>query len=773
MHKIVLDGQTLRWYGAEPIIVSDSINQVRFEFIRLNGWENVVLTAQFTQSGTTYSVATQNDTVALPAEITAGALEISVFGSESSQISRFTVEPLSLIIRASGFVPDGVSPIPPTPDLYAQWVETVEEERKKAETAALHAEEASSEAAGSMLGAEAAQRAAEAAAQGVLNISVSPPRPGAQGTWEVFDVSSGVYTDTGIPLTGPQGPEGKQGQPGVDGKDGAPGPKGDPGAPGAPGEPGIQGPPGIPGKDGAPGEGIPAGGSAGQVLAKTEEGTTWKDLPQGGVQSDWNQNDSAELDFIKNRPFYTETNETVFLPSGQYTIVTAQTRASGPAVEAVEAIIATFTNAPTDGQQCRITFDSNTYTETAIDSRGEITLGYNNYDGTKPYFVFYEEADGSNVILCGVPESDVGVHTIEIVGIQQTIHKIPEQYLPKAQTIQSDFAEIYTESPSFISRRPFYKTAYPEATPVFSDDMVKTTCFSGDVEFMDMSNPDYPVQVAFYPLIPGQTYKVTVTGIDDPTIQKTYNLVDNEATGYERVQLIDSSQEIGILQSYEQFEGLTLLIGTMALPYGKYHVEIYGYTYVTRFLSPDYLPKSAQPDWNETDQLTFSHIKNRPFYHYESNFEKFIDNIVKLSSVGSTAKLTSILFDGRSPAPIIGELYQVSVKPLNSSLSFYNLRFVNDSEGNPYCEVTDSTANSGDSNRWKITYKRYEESYYIEYTGGPGASQMMVSISGAINYNFKIDPSYLFPPILSSPDGSQFRLTVSNDGVLSAVAIGK
>lgn len=242
MHKIVLDGQTLRWYGAEPIIVSDSINQVIFEFIRLNGWENVALTAQFTQSGTTYSVATQNDTAALPAEITAGALEISVFGSESGRASRFTVEPLSLIIRASGFVPDGVSPIPPTPDLYAQWVETVEEERKKAETAALHAIEASSEA-------EKAKQAAETAAQGVMNISVSPPRPGAQGTWEVFDVSSGVYTDTGIPLTGPQGPEGKQGQPGADGKDGAPGPKGDPGAPG---EPGVQGPQGVPGKDGAP-----------------------------------------------------------------------------------------------------------------------------------------------------------------------------------------------------------------------------------------------------------------------------------------------------------------------------------------------------------------------------------------------------------------------------------------------------------------------------------------------------------------------------------------
>ena len=763
MHKIVLDGQTLRWYGAEPIIVSDSINQVRFEFIRLNGWENVALTAQFTQSGTTYSVITQDDTAVLPAEITAGALEISVFGSESSQISRFTVEPLSLIIRASGFVPDGVSPIPPTPDLYAQWVETVEEERKKAETAALHATEASSEA-------EKAKQAAEAAAQGVMNISVSPPRPGAQGTWEVFDVSSGVYTDTGIPLTGPQGPEGKQGQPGVDGKDGAPGPKGDPGAPGAPGEPGIQGPPG---KDGAPGEGIPAGGSAGQVLAKTEEGTAWQDLPQGGVQSDWNQNDSAELDFIKNRPFYTETNETVFLPSGQYTIVTAQTRASGPAVEAVEAIIATFTNAPTDGQQCRITFDSNTYTETAIDSRGEITLGYSNYDGTKPYFVFYEEADGSNVILCGVPENDTGVHTIEIVGIQQTIHKIPEQYIPKAEVIQSDYGELFPGYPSFIARRPFYKTDYPEGTPTFSDDMVMTTCFSGDVEFMDMSSDDYPIQVAFYPMIPGQSYEITLTGVDDPSISKTYNLTDARETDYTNVQLIETSGEIGVFQTYKQFNGFELKIGTMSLPYGKYHVEIWGYTYVSRFLSPEYLPPSAQPDWNETDELTFSCIKNKPFYHYESNFEKFIDNIVKLSSVGSTAKLTSILFDGRSPAPVSGELYQVSVKPLNSSLSFYNLRFVNDGEGNPYCEVTDSTANSGDSNRWKITYKRYEESYYIEYTGGPGASQMMVSISGAINYNFKIDPDYLFPPVLSSPDGSQFRLTVSNDGVLSAVAIGK
>lgn len=37
MHKIVLDGQTLRWYGAEPIIVSDSIKSDLSSFVLMAG----------------------------------------------------------------------------------------------------------------------------------------------------------------------------------------------------------------------------------------------------------------------------------------------------------------------------------------------------------------------------------------------------------------------------------------------------------------------------------------------------------------------------------------------------------------------------------------------------------------------------------------------------------------------------------------------------------------------------------------------------------------
>ena len=55
------------------------------------------------------------------------------------------------------------------------------------------------------------------------------PRIGESDTWEVWDVASAKYVDTGVAARGEQG---IQGEPG---KDGAPGEKGDPGEPGEPG----------------------------------------------------------------------------------------------------------------------------------------------------------------------------------------------------------------------------------------------------------------------------------------------------------------------------------------------------------------------------------------------------------------------------------------------------------------------------------------------------------------------------------------------------------
>lgn len=82
---------------------------------------------------------------------------------------------------------------------------------------------------------------------------------------------------------------------------------------GAAGPAGPQGPAGEPGKDGA-GMDI-TGATIGQIAkisAVDASGvpTAWSpaDMPSGGgVQSDWNQNDDTQPDYVKNRPFYSET----------------------------------------------------------------------------------------------------------------------------------------------------------------------------------------------------------------------------------------------------------------------------------------------------------------------------------------------------------------------------------------------------------------------------------------------------------------------------------
>jgi len=93
---------------------------------------------------------------------------------------------------------------------------------------------------------------------------------------------------------GPQGPQGDQGLQGIQGVQGDVGPQGLPGADGDAGAQGIQGIQGIqgvpgdagaPGAPGADGQGVPVGGTAGQVLSKidaTNFNTQWSTPAAGG-----------------------------------------------------------------------------------------------------------------------------------------------------------------------------------------------------------------------------------------------------------------------------------------------------------------------------------------------------------------------------------------------------------------------------------------------------------------------------------------------------------
>ena len=122
--------------------------------------------------------------------------------------------------------------------------------------------------------------------------------PGVQGEQGIQGIQ-GEQGEQGVPgVQGEQGEpgvQGEQGIQGIQGEQGIQGIQGEQGEPGVQGESGVQGEQGLPGNDGAqgeqgiPGEGVPIGGTTGQVLAKIDSddyNTQWVDQTGGSVSVD-------------------------------------------------------------------------------------------------------------------------------------------------------------------------------------------------------------------------------------------------------------------------------------------------------------------------------------------------------------------------------------------------------------------------------------------------------------------------------------------------------
>lgn len=100
-------------------------NTVHWEFCER--WAGMDITAQFTQNGETYNVHVDEvtSTTTMPNEIEAGDVDISAFGEHLETGVRITAVPVKKRIEKSGFVGDGATPIPPTPDLYSQLLDNI------------------------------------------------------------------------------------------------------------------------------------------------------------------------------------------------------------------------------------------------------------------------------------------------------------------------------------------------------------------------------------------------------------------------------------------------------------------------------------------------------------------------------------------------------------------------------------------------------------------------------------------------------------------------
>ena len=130
MMKFLVKQQKIEALERE-ILASDQIAFVSVKFVFDGAWKTLHKVVQFTQCEETYNLVLGIDgtTSLLPAELHPGAVKMSLFGydAESDTTLRATTVPVTLHIRPSGFVADGDTPIPPTPDLYTQLLKKLSE----------------------------------------------------------------------------------------------------------------------------------------------------------------------------------------------------------------------------------------------------------------------------------------------------------------------------------------------------------------------------------------------------------------------------------------------------------------------------------------------------------------------------------------------------------------------------------------------------------------------------------------------------------------------
>lgn len=207
MIKFLIKGQNIETLEHE-IIAADQIAFVKIHFVFDNSWKPLHKVVQFSQDEFTYNrvLGFDDTSCLLPAELTPGAVKMSLFGYDSSakETVRATTIVKTLNIRPSGF--DGEScNVPPTPDLYQQLLQKINEAEKGAD------------------------------GKSAFEIAVENGFVGTETEW----------------LESLKGADGRDG---IDGKDGAMGPQGEQGPPGADGQPGRDGMNGSDGRDGIDGQ---------------------------------------------------------------------------------------------------------------------------------------------------------------------------------------------------------------------------------------------------------------------------------------------------------------------------------------------------------------------------------------------------------------------------------------------------------------------------------------------------------------------------------------
>ena len=144
----------------------------------------------------------------------------------------------------------------------------------------------------------------------------------------------------------------------------------------------------------------------------------------GGVQPDWNQNDSTAADYVKNRPFYTgDPVETVLVEES-----TVLFEDDGDVY--VGQLESTFS--PTVGETYKVSWDGTTYECACVEDNGDICIGNSSIGGAgsdtgEPFVMIVDNGLGILIFTADTSAS----HTFSISDTTAPIVKIPAKYIDK------------------------------------------------------------------------------------------------------------------------------------------------------------------------------------------------------------------------------------------------------------------------------------------------------------------------------------------------------
>ena len=329
MMKFLVKQQKIEALERE-VIASDQIAFVSVKFVFDGAWKVLHKVVQFTQCEETYNLVLgiEGTTCLLPAELHPGAVKMSLFGydAESDTTLRATTVPVTLHIRPSGFVEDGVTPIPPTPDLYTQLLKKLDEKAaglqngKDGFSPKVKAEQMESGVVITIVDADGETSATlhngangEKGSDGksAYQIAVEQGYQGSESDWlSSLKGDKGEKGNTGAKGNpGQDGAEGKsayaiavehgyedseekwllslKGEKGDTGERGEKGDTGDRGLQGVPGEKGEKGDAGVAGKDGTDGfspiANVVKNGSVITITITDKNGTTTVTLTEGAA----------------------------------------------------------------------------------------------------------------------------------------------------------------------------------------------------------------------------------------------------------------------------------------------------------------------------------------------------------------------------------------------------------------------------------------------------------------------------------------------------------